>query len=234
MKRLLIPLLAVFLAACTTPQGPGKGPTPPAELRGASFFKSEADQVADLHVEESMAHLRTLMEKLYRRNPREWKKVGQPSLEAAIARAFAGPAQEVFPELEGKRGIDSIYLAFRDDYSGDRVLAFIWGLKTMTLQAYNDKIDFYLWDELDPQKLYLAARNYEIAAWMLATKRDAGGQVFLLSNEISDQGRNLSFEREFGKLIAEHDLMARIVSGKTHRTIVRVVQALATALFYPL
>jgi hypothetical protein len=234
MKRLLIPALALILTACATPHGAGKGPTPPADLSGGSFFKSEADQVADLHIEESLAHLRTLMEKLYRRNPREWKNAGQPSLEAAIARAFAGPEQERFPELGDKRGIDCIYLAFRDDYTGDRVLAFIWGLKTMTLQAYNDKTDFYLWDELDPQKLYLAARNYEIAAWMLATKRDASGQAFLLSNEINDQVRNLSFEREFGKLIAEHDLMARIVAGKTHRTIVRVVQALATALLYPI
>ena len=39
---------------------------------------------------------------------------------------------------------------------------------------------------------------------------------------------------EFGKLLAEHDMMAKIVAGRTNRTVVRVVQNLATAFFIPL
>ena len=99
------------------------------------------------------------------------------------------------------------------------------------LQRY-DRL--YAWDDLDQQKLYFAARNYEIDAWKLATNRDKQGQLFLLSNEINNEVRNLSFEREFGKLIAEHDMLAKIVAGRTNRTIVRVVQNLATAIFLPL
>lgn len=233
MKWFLIPAVALLLAACAHPKGPGKGPVSP-DFRFVSLAKTEVDQVADLHMLESLSHLRTLMEKLYRRNPREWKKSGQASLEAAVARVFDGDFQQVFPELNEKRGIDAIYLCFQEDFSGDRVLALVWGMTTMTLAAYNDKTDFYAWDDLDQQKLYFAARNYEIAAWKLATNRDSQGQPFLLSNEMNGEVRNLSFEREFGKLIAEHDMLAKIVAGRTNRTVVRVVQNLATAIFLPL
>jgi hypothetical protein len=114
------------------------------------------------------------------------------------------------------------------------VAAFIWGLATMTLAAYNDRTEFYALDELDPQKLYNAARNYEIAAWKLAHARNSRGEPYLLSNEITATERNLSFEREFGKLIGQTDMMAKIVAGRTQRTIVRVIQNLATAVFLPI
>lgn len=234
MKWFLIPALVLFLAACASnPKGSSKGPVSP-DFKFASLAKTEVDQVADLHMLESLSHLRTLMEKLYRRNPREWKKSGQASLEAAVARVFDSDFQQTFPELNDKRGIDAIYLCFQEDFSGDRVLALVWGMATMTLAAYNDKTDFYAWDDLDQQKLYNAARNYEIAAWKLATNRDSQGQPYLLSNEMNGEVRNLSFEREFGKLIAEHDMLAKIVAGRTNRTVVRVVQNLATAIFLPL
>jgi len=234
MKYPLTLALTLLLAACAAnPKGPGKGPASP-DFRFASLAKTEVDQVADLHLIESLSHLRTLMEKLYRRNPREWKKGGHASLEAAVARVFESDFQQTFPELNHKRGIDALYLCFQEDFNGDRVLALVWGMSTMTLAAYNDKTDFYAWDDLDQQKLYNAARNYEIAAWKLATNRDSQGQLFLLSNEINNEVRNLSFEREFGKLIAEHDMLAKIVAGRTNRTIVRVVQNLATAIFLPL
>ena len=234
MKWLLSSVLILLLAACAAnPKGPGKGSASP-DFRFASLAKTEVDQVADLHLLESLSHLRTLMEKLYRRNPREWKKGGHASLEAAVARVFDSDFQQNFAELNDKRSIDALYLCFQEDFSGDRVLALVWGMTTMTLAAYNDKTDFYAWDDLDQQKLYFAARNYEIAAWKLATNRDKQGQLFLLSNEINNEVRNLSFEREFGKLIAEHDMLAKIVAGRTNRTIVRVVQNLATAIFLPL
>ena len=46
--------------------------------------------------------------------------------------------------------------------------------------------------------------------------------------------RNLSFEREFGKMIAYQDAMAQIAAQRTNRTIRRVVQTLATAVFLPI
>ena len=104
----------------------------------------------------------------------------------------------------------------------------------MIFLAYNEKTQFYLIDSFDPQKLYNSARNIEIAAWKLANARDARGEPLLLSNEIAGDARNLSFEREFGKMIAYQDVMAQIAAQRTNRIIRRVVQTLATAVFLPI
>jgi hypothetical protein len=55
----------------------------------------------------------------------------------------------------------------------------------------------------------------------------------LLSNEINDKDKNLSFEREFGKMIGRTDLYAVALSEKSERMISRVMQNLATAIFLP-
>lgn len=227
-------LLSLLCCAACVPPGTRPGAPAAPAFTVASLAKTDIDQVAELHVREAIAHLRVLAEKLYRRNPREWRKGGHGSLEQALAQLFEGDWQRPRPEFGGRRGTDVVYLAFREDYGGDRVAAFVWGLTSMTLAAYNDRMEFYAVDELDPQKLYNAARNFEIAAWKLAHARDARGEPYLLSNEINGGERNLSFEREFGKLIGETDMMARIVAGRTQRTIVRVIQNLATAVFLPI
>ena len=61
------------------------------------------------------------------------------------------------------------------------------------------------------------ARNLEIAAWKLANARDEKGKLYLLSNEINDKDKNLSFEREFGKMIGRTDLYAVALSEKSER-----------------
>lgn len=140
----------------------------------------------------------------------------------------------VLPELAGKRGTDAILLGLQPDYAGDRVAAFGAGLGGMLLAAYNGKMQFYLTDTLDAQKLYNAARNVEIAAWKLANARDAQGALLLLTNDMNGAAPNLSFERELGKIIAYQDAMAQIAAQRTNRTIRRVVQTLATAVFLPI
>ena len=174
------------------------------------------------------------MEKLYRRNPREWRRGSHASADAAIARAFDPRAQFRFAELKNARGSDAILLALKADYGGDRVFAFGVGLASMVFLAYNGKTEFYLTDSLDPQKLYNSARNIEIAAWKLANARDAHGEPLLLSNEAAGDVQNLSFEREFGKMIAYQDVMAEIAAQRTTRSVRRVVQSLASAAFLPI
>ena len=56
----------------------------------------------------------------------------------------------------------------------------------------------------------------------------------LLSNDMTGDVANLSFEREFGKMIAYQDIMAQITAQRTNRIIRRVVQTLATAVFLPI
>ena len=174
------------------------------------------------------------MEKLYRRNPREWRKGSYPSMDAALARAFDARSEFRFAELGNARGTDAIMLALKPDYAGDRVFAFGVGLASMVFLAYNGKTEFYMTDSLDPQKLYNSARNIEIAAWKVTNARDQRGDPLLLTNDAAGDVRNLSFEREFGKMIGYQDVMAQIAAQRTNRMIRRVVQSVATAVFLPI
>jgi hypothetical protein len=232
MLRLPLLLCVALLAACaqqnTTPPRTGGGFEP------SQLAKSDIDRVAEAHQREIFANLRSLTEKLYRRNPRELKKSGQPGIEAGLVRIFEGRHEWRFPELQGKRGADAIQLAFRDDYAGDRVLAFVAGLGSMMQAAFNDKTAFFVLDDLDPQRLYNAARNVEIAVWKLSNAHAAQGELYLLSNETTGPVRNLSFEREFGKIIGSLDVLSKIIADKENRTIVKVIQSLASAVFLPI
>ena len=197
--------------------------------------KSDIDRVADVHRRTVFASLRVLAEKLYRRNPREWKKGGHASIEAALDRLLDPRTGWRLPDVGGRVGTDAILLAMREDFAGDRVAVFIAGMGAMLNAAFDEKTEFFMLDDLDPQKLYNSARNLEIAAWKLANSRDAGGTLLLLSNEIGPaaQAANLSFEREFGKMIGNLDLLASLIADKGHRTIARVAQSVATAVFLP-
>jgi hypothetical protein len=196
--------------------------------------KSDADLIMEIQISYSMEYLRQLTEKLYRRNPKEWRKGGQGSLEKAVARIFGPLRTGYFPELRGNRSVNSMRLAFDEHYRGDRVLALMEGLRGMILDSYNGKQEIYIMDELDPQKLYHAARNIEIAIWKLSNDRDSQGQLFLVSNETNGPIRNLSFERLFGKLISLQDSSARIVAETTNRRIKNVIQSVAQAVFFPI
>ena len=224
---IFLPLLAGCVTTGTTPRKPVSGFDP------NQIAKSDIDRVAEAHQREVFASLKLLAEKLYRRNPREWRKGGQASLEAAVARIFEANHEWKFAELENKRGTDAIHLAFREDYAGDRVLAFIAGLGGMVQTAFNDKTELFLLDDLDPQALFNAARNVEIAVWKLSNAQAPGGELVLLSNAGAGPVKNLSFEREFGKVIGSLDLLSKIIADKTNRIVAKVFQNLATAIFLP-
>lgn len=232
----LVVLGLSFLAGCAS--GVARDPHPQRHsypgLSASSFAKGDLEIAVEIHLEESFASLQTLMEKLYKRNPREWRKSTDKGWQEMSRRVFEDPREMRFEQLGGHGSVEALRLAFRDDYAGDRVLAFIYGLKTMLVAAHGGKTEFFLLDDLDPQKLYDAARNVEIAVWKLSNARNAQDELYLLSNEGAGAVPNLSFEREFGKLIANQDATARIVAQKRNRTIVRVIQNLATAVFLPI
>ena len=46
--------------------------------------------------------------------------------------------------------------------------------------------------------------------------------------------RTLGFEREFGKIIGSLDVLSKIIADKDNRTIVKVIQSVATAVFLPI
>lgn len=203
-------------------------------LTSAALVKTDIDRVAEAHQREVFSNLRLLAEKLYRRNPRELKKSGLPDVDKALARIFDQPHRWHFAELGGKRGTVAIHLAFDEAYQGDRVLAFTAGLAGMVQSAFQDKTEFFVLDDLDPQSLYNAARNVEIAVWKLSNARSPRGALYLLSNDAAGPVANLSFEREFGKMIGSLEVLSKIIADKTDRTVVKVIQSVATAVFLPI
>ena len=232
LEKLVIPLFGLALAACAN-QGtlPAKRTT---GVTASQLVKTDIDRVAEAHQREVFANLKLLAEKLYRRNPRELKKSGRTTIATGVARIFEEQHAWSFAELQGRRGTQAIHLAFQESYRGDRVLAFIAGLGGMIQNAFQDKTEFFVLDDLDPQSLHNAARNVEIAVWKLSTARTVQGELFLLSNDGAGPVANLSFEREFGKMIGSLDVLSKIVADKTDRTVVKIIQSLATAVFLPI
>lgn len=229
--------LAVLASVCalTACANYGAVPRKPAPGFSASqLAKTDIDRVAEAHQREVFSNLRLLTEKLYRRNPRELKKAGRTSIATGVARIFDERHAWNFSELQSKRGTQAIHLAFQENYRGDRVLAFVAGLGSMIQTAFQDKTEFFIVDDLDPQSLYNAARNVEIAVWKLSNARTLTGELFLLTNEGAGPVTNLSFEREFGKVIGSLDVLSKIVADKTDRTVVKTIQSLATAVFLPI
>lgn len=225
----LLVSLAFFPTACATRAGPdGQN-----EMRFDPRFlaKTEIDRVIDANRTEIMAGMKRIAEKLYKRNPREWKKAGLPSREAAINRLFAGRLD--FPELAGRREGAAALYAFSTDYQGDRVLAVMAGLLGMVHAAFEHKDDFYVLDDLNEQKLYNCARNIEIAIWKMSSTKVGNGEPLLFSNELDPNNPNTSFEREFGRVIGLLELLAKVVADKHGRSITRFTQSLATAVFLP-
>ncbi len=226
---------ALLITACaSTPQGKDK-PVPEQRDRSTlnQLGKSDFDRMADVEMRENTESLKALMVKLYKRNPKELRKTTSSPLEKMVNWVFDGDHDWKFESIQNKQELDAIFLAFNPEYEGDRVLPFIVGLQTMLIKAHGGKTEFYLQDNIDPQKIYNAARNVEIAAWKLSNARDASGNLFLLTNEINEKERNLSFEREFGKIVGRTDLFAIALAEKSQRFITRIIQNLATAAFLP-
>jgi hypothetical protein len=229
-RRLLVAACMFLPAACATRRGAdGQEET---VFNPKYLVKTDIDRVLDLSRELVMAALGRIADKLYRRNPREWKKARHTGREAALAqllryRALAPAA------LAGKTEGEAALLAFNPDYPDDRVAALMYGLFTMTDAAYEHKDEFFMPDSLDAQKFYNCARNMEIAVWKLAAAQDTTGEPLIYSNEMEGARQNLSFEREFGGVIALLDYVSGILADKSGRAVTSITQSLATSIFLP-
>jgi len=228
VRRIAPTILSVYfisiLTGCAGSQCDVKG----RSFEMSSLAKTDIDLVTETHQRVVFSALKELAVKLYKRNPREWKKEGYKSVEEAVVALSSDP----FPSVNGKYSIDCIRLTFDEKYYGDRVKAFVAGLETMALSSYDGHRSFYITNLLDAQKLYNSARNIELASWMIRTKYDSNNKLFLVStgdgNEI-----NLSFERLFGKIINAQDMMAQIIADRSNRQIKTIFQSLITV-FIPI
>ena len=224
--RLWWSVCVLFLFGCAATPAP-KGVVPAAPATAAEMGQSDVNRMATLGMRANLDSLLSLADKLYRRNPREWRKGGAASRDEALERLRVVVEQrQPWPALQGRRDVAAMALALSPEFTGDRVSALVAATADMLIVAHGGKTEFYLIDGLDAQSLYNAARNVEIAVWMLAQRRDVSGVPLLLADEIGPQARNLSFEREFGKIVARLDLLAAVSAEKYRRAIVSYVQNL--------
>ena len=220
-------LALTVLAGCTSAPQAFRGEAQVAPVTPGDLAQSDVNRMATLAMRDNLDSLLRIADKLYRRNPAQWRKTGVISRDAALRQlrsAIEIPAP--WPELQGKREVAALSLALSPDFTGDRVAAFIYASADMLMTAHGGKSSIYLVDGLEAQYIYNAARNIEIAVWLLSSRRNAAGQPLLLADEISAQDRNLSFEREFGKVIGRLDLLAEMLTEKYRRVVITYVQTL--------
>ena len=226
-------LLVLFSGACSRESKPDQDPAE-TEFSAQSLAKGDIDNVLDIYVHEVRQLLRELMVKLYKRNPKQLKKSPFNDIDKNVSRVFDKHHDWSFKQLDYKESVDAIKMTFDDTYHGDRVFSFIVGLSSMLMASYGDRTDFYMLDDVDAQALYNSARNIEIAVWKLSNNRDKHGELFLYSNSLPGEETYLSYERLFGKLIANQDTIAIIMQSKNKRLIKKVFQKMATAVFLPI
>jgi len=236
-------VMILLLAGCsTTPDGgyvdsPNGRPVPVRQDRNTfhQLVKTDLDRLADIEYSENVSTLRLLMLKMYKRNPAEAQKSGLGTPEQIASYVFEQVAAHhwQFDALGGAQDTAAIKLALNAQYSGDRVLALVVGIQSMLFRAHGNKSAFFLTDSIEPQSLYNAARNIEIAVWKLTNAKNTQGELLLLTNSQPGEVQNLSFEREFSKLIARTDLLALTLAEKSQRFISRLTQSITTAPFLP-
>ncbi|SDJ02125.1 hypothetical protein SAMN05216588_13424 [Pseudomonas flavescens] len=204
-------------------------PAAPSEL-----FQTHSDRLATIGMRNNLNSLYRLMAKLYQRNPREWRKSGLGDREAA-QRAVQQAVEQgrPLPSLAGRQDIAALSYALSPEFQGDRVGAFIYAIGSMLVTAHGGSTQFYITDTIDAQFVHNAARNIETATWLLATRRDAQGNPLLLSNELSEQGRNLSFAVEFGKIVARLDYLSDVLDERYRRIGVNYAHSLMFLNFLP-
>tara|TARA_B100000787_G_scaffold169895_1_gene162764 strand:+ start:175 stop:876 length:702 start_codon:yes stop_codon:yes gene_type:complete len=231
--KVLILLLTLTLFSCSTSTLKKKDSTQYDKGSINQFGKSDFDRMADYEIRENIESLKILMVKFYKRNPNQLRKSTSDNAEKMTNWVFNGDHNWKFDRINNAQGIDALNQVFDGNYEGDRVLSLITGLYTMLIKAHGDKKEFYIFDSLDPQKIYNASRNFEIIVWKLSSKKNFSNEPYLISNGLNNEDINLSFEREFGKIIGRTDYFAFTLSEKTERAITRAIQSFTTGIFLP-
>ncbi|MVW77745.1 hypothetical protein [Bordetella sp. 02P26C-1] len=233
VTRIGASVLLLGAAGCSFTQEPAVGPQS-EDMSMDQFAQTDFNRTVTIGIRDNLDSLYILLDKLYRRNPREWRKSGAASQEAAVQRVRQLIETRRPPtDLHGLRDIQILAVSLDPAYTRDRVAAFIYGLADTLIAAHNDKTRIYVSDVLSGQRIYNAARNVEAAAWLLSTRRDAAGQPLLYANEISPQVTNLSFEREFGEIIGRLDLIANLLGENSRRVGINYAQGLLFFNFLP-
>jgi hypothetical protein len=204
------------------------------EGRPQEFLQTSVDRMATLAMRDNLDSLYLLMGKLYLRNPDELKKSGFLDARTAGKQVrMAIEMQQPLPTLGGKKDLAALRFAMSPEFLGDRVGAFIYAIGSMLVTAHGNRLEFYMTDAINPTFVSNAARNIEIATWILGQRQNKEGQPLLFSNEISEEGSNLSFAVEFGKIVARLDLLTQMLDERYRRIGLNYAQSLLFLNFLP-
>ena len=198
------------------------------------LFQTSVDRMATLTMRDNLRSLYLLMNKLYQRNPNQWRQSGfvdASTAERQIRQAIE--QRQGLAQLGERRDLAALSYALSPEFRGDRVGAFIYAIGSMLVTAHGGRTEFFMTDAIDPQFINNAARNIEKATWMLSQRQDANGVLLLFSNEISEEGSNLSFAVEFGKIVARLDLLAQMLDERYRRIGLNYAQSLLLMNFLP-
>ncbi|KFE50571.1 hypothetical protein [Pseudomonas syringae] len=235
MRRPLV--LAVVFMLCATGCSQQQGSDIArqfSEGKPDEFFQTSVDRMATLGMHDNLQSLYLLMNKLYLRNPSQWRQSGYTdAVSAARAIREAIEQRQSLPALGNRRDLVALSYSLSPEFRGDRVGAFIYAIGSMLITAHGGRTAFYVTDSINPQFVSNAARNIEKATWLLGQRQDADGSLLLFSNEISEQTSNLSFAVEFGKIVARLDLLAQILDERYRRIGLNYAQSLLLMNFLP-
>ncbi len=233
LKIICYLLVFIMVTACTQPIQRKDGSVSLRPFTPKELIKSEIDDIIEMHQQEVIASLKTLTLKLYRRNPQEWRKSHFENAESATETLYKTLLQwHLYSSTDWQTSLQN---SWKEDYTDDRVQALMFGLLVMSMASYNHKTEFYILSRVDAQKLYNSARNIEAVIWKLSNARNKNGELVLVSNSADPQDvNNLSFEREFGKIIGIQDVLARSVENKSIRSIRSGIVNLALMIFLPI
>ncbi|MCJ8203028.1 hypothetical protein [Pseudomonas sp. RGM2987] len=226
-------VLMVLSGGCSHQQGQDMV-TQFSSARPQEFLQTSVDRMATLSMHDNLQSLYLLMSKLYLRNPDELRKSG--FLEARIAEQqvrLAIEQQQPLPTLGGRKDLAALSYAMSPEFLGDRVGAFIYAIGSMLVTAHGNRLEFYMTDTIDPRFVSNAARNIEKATWLLSQRQNKDGTPLLFSNEISEEGSNLSFAVEFGKIVARLDLLTQMLDERYRRIGLNYAQSLLFLNFLP-
>ena len=165
----------LLTAGCASHAPKPHGDVPGAQFEGQEFFQSEGNRIVGHAMQANLQSLMLLADKLYRRNPAQWRKTAT-SREAALqairqvieqeetaqANAPQAPAQAnrpalAWPPLQGRRDIAALRLALAPEFTGDRVAAFIIACADTLITAHDGKRQFHYFDGPDPPHTYNTA-----------------------------------------------------------------------------
>ena len=89
MRQFLTPLAIcglMLMAACTSSAPTTRGEAKGAPMAPQELAQSDVNRMATLAMQGNIESLLRIADKLYRRNPAEWRKTGLPTREAALTR----------------------------------------------------------------------------------------------------------------------------------------------------